>query len=232
MKNQLVSLLIALFCFACGNPSGKADQANDQDTSMVVQKKTPTANNGTSSKQSKVATDSVSTKQLIDKSIVTKATILSVREELIMPSDYLTTAMTVKTVSNDTLVFLDMFGFEELVNQEITIQYKLTSGTKLLVCFDCNSYSKEIQLHDITSMPSDVVFETLRFKEYVQDPYIVPASTFRMIKEDGRIEEFYSNDNDLVSDSIKMATSFHSYGIVTKLFPELENREELVQMLK
>ena len=53
-----------------------------------------------------------------------------------------------------------------------------------------------------------------------------------MIKEDGSTEEFFSNDNDLVSDSIKMASSFFSYGIITKLYPELENREELKQLVK
>tara|TARA_B110000285_G_scaffold235001_1_gene314147 strand:+ start:1447 stop:3090 length:1644 start_codon:yes stop_codon:yes gene_type:complete len=168
--------------------------------------------------------------QVINESTTTKATVLSVREELIMPIDYLTTAMTVKTAANDTLVFLDMFGFDELVNQEITIQYKLTSGTKLLVCFDCTSYSEKIKLWDITSFPTDVVFEYLRLKEYVQDPYIEAASTFRMIKKDGTVEEFYSND--VQYDSLKMKTKFYSYGVVTKLYPELENQEDLAKLLK
>jgi hypothetical protein len=234
MKNKLsyiISTLIGVFCFSCSNPGGKIDNIGiDKDTSTVVQKKSPGATEEVLSEQLEVPKGTISYEQVINESTTTKATVLSVREELIMPIDYLTTAMTVKTVANDTLVFLDMFGFDELVNQEITIQYKLTSGTKLLVCFDCTSYSEKIKLWDITSFPTDVVFENLRLKEYVQDPYIEIASTFRMIKKDGTVEEFYSND--VQYDSLKMKTKFYSYGVVTKLYPELENQEDLAKLLK
>lgn len=170
--------------------------------------------------------------QDLDKSIVTKATILSVKEELIMPSDYLTTAMTVKTVTNDTLVFLDMFGFEKLVNEEIPIRYKIIPGAKLLVCFDCTFFTEQIELYDQTSFPSEIKFETLKFQEYVQDPYITPASIFKMLKEDGSVEDYYSNNNNLIADSTKMESAFYSYGVITKLRPELENRDELEQLVK
>ncbi|MEO9871203.1 hypothetical protein [Ekhidna sp.] len=228
MKNKftyLILTVIGIFCFSCNHQSGTTDNSG-------VDKETPAVTEEVVSQQLEIPEDTISDEALMNESTLTKAIILSVGEELIMPSDYLTTAMTVKTVTNDTLVFLDMFGFEELVNQEITIQYKLTPGTKLLVCFDCTSYSEKIQLHDITSFLSDVVFENLKLKEYVPDPYIVPAATFSMIKNDGTVEEFYSNDSDLISDSLRMKAEFYSYGIVTKLYPELENREELEQLVK
>lgn len=220
-----------MFCFACGTTNKTTEREPDKDTLTIVQKPTPAVNEETSPKQLEPS-DATPSLQVTGESIFTKATILSVTEELIMPSDYLTAAMAVRTATNDTLVFLDMYGFEKLVNQEISIQYKITAGTKSLVCFNCTAYTEEIQSFDVSSFMSDVAFETFQLKEYIEDPYITIASTFTMLKKDGSTEEFYSNNTDLVSDSIKMASSFYSYGIVTKLYPELENREELEELIK
>lgn len=230
MKSRLIYISIVIFSISCGNPESAVKQGYGAST--VLPKKVVVGSEEISSEKVEISKDTISPKKTISESIITTATVLSVKEELIMPGDYLTTAMTVKTASNDTLAFLDMYGFEKLVNQEISIEYKMTPGSKLLVCFNCTSYSERIELYDITSFPSVVEFESLRLKEYVQDPYIEPASTFIMLKPDGSLEEYYSNDNDLISDSTKMTSAFHSYGTIIKLHPELENREELEKLLE
>ena len=112
MRQTLLYLLIFLFYFSCIHTNKKLE--------LTTYKKDTISNQ-------KVKIDSSKTKKN-DYGIKTDtAKVLSIEERLIMPNDYLTTAMTVKTSSNDTLVFLDMDGFEKLLNQEIKIKYKLIS---------------------------------------------------------------------------------------------------------
>ncbi|WP_109097391.1 hypothetical protein [Aquimarina sp. AU58] len=162
-----------------------------------------------------------------------KATVLSVEETLIMPDDYLTTVLTVKTNTKDTLAFIDMDGFEKLVNKEITIIYRLKSSQKkLIVCFDCISYSKPIKLANITSIAPKIEFKLLKLKEYQEDEYITTASSFIMLTNDDKVEHFYTNIFDLIEDSTKMKSAFFNYGIVTEYTPELLNRDELRLLLE
>ncbi len=232
MKNSIIHLLLVVLFVSCGKPSGKKEHAIKTDTLKVVSKTKAIEKEQVVVEELKSEKDTISIDKVNATSISIKATILSVKEALIMPSDYLTTAMTVKTVENDTLVFLDMGGFEKLVNQDISIKYKLKIGEKLLVCFDCTTFSEKVMTHDITSFLSEVKFKKLRFKKYIQDEYIDIASTYVMSKEDGEVSKFLSNNNELVSDSIKMASSFFNYGVVTTFYPELENRQELEELLK
>ncbi|PKH49898.1 hypothetical protein CXF68_03910 [Tenacibaculum sp. Bg11-29] len=214
MKNLISYLLFAVLLVSCGKPSSKKESV----ITKVVKEN--------------VLIDKLKHKKNTTTVISTKVTILSVREELIMPSDYLTTAMTVKTIKNDTLVFLDMNGFEKFVGKDISIKYKLKLGEKLLVCFNCNSFSEKVANYDITTFTSEVKFKKLRLKKYIQDAYIDIASTFVMNTENGSTVKFLSNNNELASDSIKMASSFFNYGIVTTYYPELQNRKELEELLK
>lgn len=214
MKNLISYLLFAVLLVSCGKPSSKKESV----ITKVVKEN--------------VLIDKLKHKKNTTITISTKATILSVREELIMPSDYLTTAMTVKTIKNDTLVFLDMNGFEKFLGKEISIKYKLKLGEKLLVCFDCNSFTEKISNYDITTFTSEVKFKKLQLKKYIQDAYIDIASTFVMNTENGSTVKFLSSNNELASDSIKMASSFFNYGIVTTYYPELQNRKELEELLK
>lgn len=87
MKNLISYLIFAVLLVSCGKPSSKKESV----ITKVVKEN--------------VLIDKLKHKKNTTITISTKATILSVREELIMPSDYLTTAMTVKTIKNDTLVF-------------------------------------------------------------------------------------------------------------------------------
>jgi len=222
MNKSIIYLLLVVLSASCGKLGKKKENTIKIDELEEVSK----------TKSVKKEVVSVDKLKFMNISILTKATILSVREELIMPSDYLTTAMTVKTGKNDTLVFLDMGGFEKLVGEDIDIKYKLKSGEKILVCFDCTSFSKKVNTYDITSFSSEVKFKKLQFKKYIQDEYIDIASTYVMSTEDGKVLRFLSNDNEFISDSIKMASSFFNYGVVTMFYPELENREELEQLLK
>ncbi len=165
-----------------------------------------------------------------DQTVTAQATVLSVGEELLMPADYLTTAMTVKTESGDTLVFLDMDGTEKLIGQKIPVKYKMEKGSEILVCFDCHEFAGKVKLHDITSVASDVSFEKLQLKKYIQDEFIDIASIYTMLKEDGQQKDYYALDYEFANDSVKMASGFFQYGIITKFSPELENREEILQM--
>ncbi|EZH71554.1 hypothetical protein ATO12_07025 [Aquimarina atlantica] len=178
-------------------------------------------------------TQGVTTRSQDDKINTIKATVLSVEEILIMPDDYLTTVLTVKTKTNDTLVFVDMDGFEKLVNKEITITYRLKSNQKkLIVCFDCTSYTKPIELANITSIASKIDFKLLKLKEYQEDEYITTASSLIMHTKDDKVEHFYTNIFDLIEDSTKMKSAFFNYGIITEYTPELLNRDELRLLLE
>ena len=159
------------------------------------------------------------------------ATVVSVKEELIMPADYLTTAMTVSTASNDTLVFLDMEGFDSLVGQQINIKYQFKPGAKLLLCFDCESYDGQVSLYDITATISEVDFELLKLNKYEADDIIAAASTYLMEDEYGIFEQYSANDTQMIKDSARMANGFYNYGYVTKLSPKLLNEEELKQQI-
>ena len=148
-----------------------------------------------------------------------------------MPSDNLIYAMTVKTEENDTLVFLDMYGFEKLIGKEINIEYKLTENSKLLLCYDCTEFNKEAELFDISALVSDINFEELKLVKYEEDKFIIPASIFKMINKKGEINTFYSNDNQMISDSLSMKSKFSMYAVTTKMRPELTNKRELEQLL-
>ncbi|WP_101449494.1 hypothetical protein [Aquimarina sp. MAR_2010_214] len=183
--------------------------------------------------QSKKSNEIAATHNQDDRIITTKATVLSVEETLIMPDDYLTTVLTAITSTNDTIAFVDMDGFEKLVNTEVTISYQLKSNQKkLIVCFDCTSYSKPIKLANITSIAPLMEFKLLRLKEYEEDEYITTASSFIMNTKDGKIERFYTNIFDLIEDSTKMKSALFNYGIVTEYTPELLNRDELRLLLE
>lgn len=153
----------------------------------------------------------------------TNATVLSVSEELIMPSDYLTTAMTVKTENNDTLVFLEMNALEELVGTDINIQYKLWKIKDLILCSNCTKFREDIQLYDITAIISSIKKEKLKLLKYEEDPWITPASTYKMENQIGESNQYFSNDNELIADSINMKNQFLDYVIATIVRPELIN---------
>lgn len=190
-------------------------------------------NSKESSSNLKVPLQVITTSSQDDKINTTKATVLSVEETLIMPDDYLTTVLTAKTNTNDTLAFMDMDGFEKLVNKEITITYRLKSNQKkLIVCFECTSYPKPIELANITSISSDIEFRLLKLKEYQEDEYITTASSLIMHTKDDKVEHFYTNIFDLIEDSTKMKSAFFNYGIVTEYTPELLNRDELRLLLE
>ncbi|MBL6446680.1 hypothetical protein JMN32_10180 [Fulvivirga sp. 29W222] len=155
------------------------------------------------------------------------AIVISVEEELVMPADYLTTVMKVKTANGDTLTFTDADGFEGLTGQEIPLKYRLISQSKWLVCMDCTSFEEKANVVDITSVASEVRFKQLKLSQFIEDPYIETASTFVMVDEQGQTEEFLSVKHDLVRDSTKMSQSFHNYGFIITFYPELENRIEL-----
>ncbi len=161
----------------------------------------------------------------------TNATVLSVREELIMPSDYLTTAMTVKTENNDTLVFLEMNGFEELIGTDIQIQYKLWKTKDLILCSNCTKFSEDIQLYDMTAIISSIKKEKLKLLKYEEDPWIIPASTYKMENLIGETNQYYTNNNELITDSINMKNQFLDYIIATIVRPELINQKSLDSLI-
>ncbi len=233
MTNNLIYILILLLCFSCTCNSKKTIQNttnNEISTPTGKKIKIPNKDSVPTNLESKQNSDLYGKETNQNTRI--KAKVISIEERLIMPSDYLTTAMTVKTIENKTLVFLDMSGFEKLIDKEITIEYNLVPSSKLLLCFDCSSYSEEIDLYDITSFHSEIEFKELQLMKYVEDNWITPASTFEMIDKNGKTELFNSNDNDMILDSIKMKSFFFKYGIITKIHPELENRAELEQMIE
>ncbi|MGY6650481.1 hypothetical protein [Wenyingzhuangia sp. IMCC45574] len=214
MNNFIKTLICILICFSCQEKNGKKKTTNKTttDTTQVAIVNT-------------IPTQKKDTRRQ-------KALVLSVEETLIMPSDYLTTAMTLKTEENDTLVFLDMSGFEKLSNQEIDIEYKMVPSSKLLVCSDCTSYSGKIRLYDITSTHSKVQYKHLKLVKYLEDQWITPASIFKMMDEEGVVESYNSNDNNMIADSLKMKKNFIQYGFVTKMHPELINRAELEKLVE
>jgi len=153
--------------------------------------------------------------------IVAEVRVIDVREELIMPSDYLTTVITVVTDSQDTLSFMNINEEEVSIGQNIAIKYEMKNEYRMLVCFECESYSKEIELYDITSKASEVTFEKLKLIKYIPDEYIIPASKYLMELENGELEEFHSLEAVIINDSIKMSSGFYTYGVITKSYPEL-----------
>lgn len=148
-----------------------------------------------------------------------------------MPSDHLTTAMMVKTLKNDTLVFLDMDGFEKLVGKDVKIEYKLVESSKILLCSNCNEFNRKPKLYDISAIVSGIKFEKLKMIEYQEDQWITPASTYKMVNQNGIIETYYSNNNEMVSDSVNMKNKFLNYAIAIKVIPELTNLEELKKLI-
>ena len=217
-KHIFISIIISI-CFSCKNNSNK--NIINNNISKLEKQET----------EIKQKSDLNLTKKESNQVIRKKVKVISVEETLIMPRDYLTTAMTVKTDENKHLIFLDMNGFEKLIDKEITIEYKLISGSKLLLCFNCSSYSKEIKLYDITSFYSKTEYKELQLKKYVADKWITPSSTFEMLNKSGKTETFTTNDNDMILDSLKMKSTFYKYGIITSIHPELLNRTELEDLL-
>ncbi|GAA0892854.1 hypothetical protein GCM10009122_25330 [Fulvivirga kasyanovii] len=161
-----------------------------------------------------------------------QAEVLSVREELIMPADYLTTVMKVRTAQGDTLTFTDAEGLESLAGKEITLKYRLIPQAKWLVCRECMAFDEKVKLADITSVASEVQFEKLKLRQFIEDPYIETASTFMMENAQGQVEGFLSAKYDLANDSVKMKLSFYNYGFVNAFHPELVNRAELEALSK
>ncbi|UII34636.1 hypothetical protein LVD17_12540 [Fulvivirga ulvae] len=159
--------------------------------------------------------------------ITTRALILSVREELLMPSDYLTTVMRVRITRGDTLIFTDADGFESLAGKEITLKYRLVPQGRWLVCMNCTAFDENIKVADITLVTSEVQFKKLRLRKFIEDLYIDAASTFMMENEQGEIEEFLSAKHDMLKDSTKMKQSYANYGFINTFYPELGNRGEL-----
>ena len=149
-KGLIYIILIALSC-SC-NSSVKRTIINDTDK----------VNSNSEENQLVTIKSTVGQSQVANSTIRINANIISVEETLIMPSDYLTTAMKVKTDDNKILVFLDMFGFEKLVGNEITIEYKIIQSSSLLLCANCSTFTEEINLYDITSFPSQSVFKELK----------------------------------------------------------------------
>ncbi|WP_324027645.1 hypothetical protein QSV08_06760 [Maribacter sp. BPC-D8] len=221
MKKLQIIILVISICFSCKNNSNK----NIEST---------TNNSNSEPDEIEIISDPEADVifPLTKATKKEKVTVVSVEEALIMPSDYLTTAMTVKTVENKQLVFLDSYSFKSLVGKEITIEYEIIPGSKLLVCFNCSSYSKEIQLYDITAWHTEIEYVDLQLKKYVEDEYIIPSSTFEMLDKTGETKIYHSNDNEMILDSVKMKSSFYSYGIVTKMHPNLKNRAELELLIK
>ena len=218
MKTQFLVLFFWVCLCSCDNSGKESNQVNAAEEIPITSE----------------ATDG----QFTDGQLVeTMATVLSVQEELIMPADYLTTAMTVKTSSNDTLVFLNMGGLEGLVNREITLRYQLESSTSYLVCFDCSSYAKKFRKDDVSTILSDVSFERLKLKECILDPYFTPemallTADYHMEKENGEVEHFFSEEPTLIEDSVAMKDAFHDYGVIRMFTPTLVNKEELVELSK
>ncbi len=215
MTKKLFFIVLTIsFYFSCKNHSNKSVVNNN----IIETEKKETDLNLTDKKQ--------------NKNIRKKVKVLSVKETLIS-SDYLTTVMTVETDDNKRLVFLDMHDFEKLVDKEITIEYQLISDPRrLLLCFDCSSYSKEIKLYDVTAFYSKIEYKELQLKKYIEDEGITINSTFEMVDKNDKIEIFNTNDDDMILDSLKMKSSFHKYGITTKIYPELVNRAELEKLIK
>ena len=221
MKKLQIIILVISICVSCKNNSNK-------NIESVVN------NSNSEPDEIEIIPDPKAEviSQLTKATIKEKVTVVSVEEALIMPSDYLTTAMTVNTKEDKQLVFLDSDGFESLIGKEITIEYEVIAGSKLLVCFNCSSYSKEIQLYDITAWHTEIEYVDLQLKKYVEDEYIIPSSTFEMFDKTGEAKIYHSNDNEMILDSVKMKSSFYTYGIVTKLHPVLKNKAELELLIK
>ncbi|WP_405397577.1 hypothetical protein [Maribacter sp. Asnod2-G09] len=221
MKKLQILVLVVSFCISCKNNSNKNIESDVNNTSSESVGMEHTIN----PEAEVISPLTKATKK-------EKVTVVSVEEALIMPSDYLTTAMTVNTKEDKQLVFLDSYGFESLIGKEITIEYEVIASSKLLVCFNCSSYSKEIALYDITAWHTEIEYVDLQLKKYVEDEYIIPSSTFLMLDKTGETEIYHSNDNEMILDSVKMKSSFYTYGIVTKLHPVLKNKAELELLIK
>jgi len=221
MKIQLLYMAFGLVCFSCQSTNEKSTITSETQTDTI----------STTDTAIQLSPDAADASNSAYKIITETVTVLAVAEELIMPGDYLTTAMTVKTSKNDTLVFLDMFEHEKLVGQKITVHYKILPQLKLLICSNCTTYNKPVYLTDITTSASEITFKKMKLKEYQSDAFIVPASKFIMIGEDGSTEEYYSNEISIHDDTIKLANAFYSYGTTLLYAPELQNRKELEQLL-
>lgn len=216
--------LLALISFSCkqATNSGTANAADDtvkaNQTSEQMKVEGPPV---------EIQKDTSVDKENDPELIQTQAVVLSVGEELIMPADYLTTVMKVRTVHGDTLTFTDAEGLENLADKEVTLKYNLLPQGKWLVCMGCTGFDEKVKLADITSVASEVQFEKLKLHQFVEDPYIETASTFMMENEQGQVEEFLSAKYDLAKDSVKMKLSFYNYGFINTFRPELVNREDL-----
>jgi len=134
MKNTLICLLGIVLIFSCGSESDSKITSDSEDSQDEVEDSTA------------IIEEMVA--DLPEGVIQVNGTVLSVRDELIMPSDHLTVAMTVATDNGDTLVFLDMNEYSDYEGKEIKVQYKLKESERLLVCFDCDSYSGKVDLND------------------------------------------------------------------------------------
>jgi len=213
MKSISMSVFSLILMFSCGSESESESTSNTD---------------GVSQDEIEDSTEIIDevVEDLPEGVFQSKGTVLSVREELIMPSDYLTTAMTVAADNGDTLVFLNMSEYSDYEGKNINIQYKLTESERLLVCFDCDSYEGKVELHDITSIASDVSFESMNLSEYIEDEYIIPASIFKMKDAAGNITNYRSNDNGMIADSVKMSSDYFNYGYVVTFYPELVKLEE------
>jgi hypothetical protein len=212
MKRISISLIGLMFMFSCG---GEEETEVTSDASDVVLEEN----------DSTEIIDEV-VEELPAGVFQTNGTVLSVREELIMPSDYLTTALTVETDNRETFVFLNMSEYADLEGKRVSIQYKLTESERLLVCFDCYNYTEPVELHDITSIASEVSYESMKLSRYIEDEYVIPASIFEMSDAAGNITKYRSNDNSMIADSVKMSSDYFNYGYVVTFYPELIKIEE------
>jgi len=216
MNRVIVFVGIVFFLFSCEQPKPEAK-------GLVEIKEGSVASSVDSS--STVQVDSIDNFEAVF--VSTEATVLSIGEELIMPSDYLTTTMHVVTEEGDTLVFLNMSESDASIGERIALSYKMEKAEDALLCLDCKGYLGSAKLIDVTLIPGDIVFKSLKLIKCTPDDYLVLNANFQMEDAEGINLDFKTLDYKMIEDTTKMLEGFYSYGIVSQYYPKLVTFDEL-----
>jgi len=224
MSRVIGSFCLVFFLFSCGQTEKETNVVDEKDVEVVL------SDSVVESIDSVLAVHEDSLIHLSeiyfgDGIIFTEATVLSVGEELVMPSDYLTTSMHVATDKGDTLVFLDISIEEVVKGQRISLYYKMEKAEDVLLCLDCTEYSGKVSLIDVTLLAGELEYKSLKLIKCTTDDYLVLNANFEMEDKAGSTFSFKTLDYRMIDDTAKMYEGFYSYGVVSQYHPVLETFE-------
>ena len=201
----LFTIIVLNSCFSDSEESKKnANLPTIKNTKTIVKKSSDLANK-----------NSLSYKKMINqKEVTNRVIVISIKEELIMPGDYLGPVTTVVTSGNDTLKFLNNYSGVDLNRGDTaSITYKWIELDSIVFQGNPN-----IKFYDCRKI-GPIFYDSLQKIEYIEDnegDYQVDE--VKMLNKHGdtlileNYFQFGSKNNNL--------HNFEYYGIIRSFYPE------------